>query len=274
MRIADCVSRMVGSSLCSAALFIVAASISLGAPTIYTDRAAFEAATGATSATGPLPNLGLVSSAGAQTPTTLGTLTFDIGPGGDNLSIGGLGVPGLPGDDWYPDYPGNEMALGFENLSVVADAPVYSIGFIIYEPNATMPSWGGTPVDSTFEVTLSLAGSPISTFTFNVEDDIEAFVGVWAPFAFDSVTIVDITVSVFADDDEFFGEFFTGTTPSFCPGDVDGDLAVGLSDIAVLVQNWTLPVPPAPMCADLDGSGSVGLGDVALVIQSWATSCR
>lgn len=260
----------------SAALVCVcgAAQSTLAATLVFSDRATFLSATGATNATGPLPDLGLVSSAGSQTPTTLGSLTFDIAPGGDNLAIGGLGVPGLPTGDWYPDYPGNEMAMGFENLSVVAEAPVYSIGFVIYEPNATMPPWGGTPQDSTFEVTLFLAGAPVSTFTFNVEDDIEAFVGVWASFPFDAVTIVDITPSFFIDDDEFFGEFFTGTTalPPSCPGDVDGDGMVGLSDVAEIINCWSLPTACNP-AADLDSSGDIGLGDLAVVIKNWGVIC-
>ncbi|HVZ94543.1 MAG TPA: hypothetical protein VG797_08535 [Phycisphaerales bacterium] len=62
-------------------------------------------------------------------------------------------------------------------------------------------------------------------------------------------------------------------TPA-CPGDVDGNQAVGLSDIAVLIQHWTLAVPPAPAAADLDGNGSIGLGDVAVAILHWAEVCR
>lgn len=273
MRIAESVVRLVGVPLAAAVVVGAVSSVSLGAPTIFTDRAAFEAATGASSATGPIPDVGEVVFSGSP-PYTLGSVTFELGPGGDNIAFGGLNVPGLPGGDWYPDTPGNDIALGIESMIVTADAPVYAMGFVMYEPDATLPPWGGVAQDSTYEITVSLGGVPISTFTINAPDDVEAFVGVWAPFAFDSLTIVDITGGVFVDDDEYFGEFLTGTTPSFCPGDVDGDLSVGLSDIAVLIQNWTLPVPPAPMCADLDGSGSVGLGDVALVIQSWATSCR
>ena len=50
----------------------------------FTDKAAFLATTGASSATGPLPNLGGVASA------TVGSVTFSPAPGGDSLSIGAL----------------------------------------------------------------------------------------------------------------------------------------------------------------------------------------
>lgn len=58
-----------------------------------------------------------------------------------------------------------------------------------------------------------------------------------------------------------------------CPGDANGDRTVGLGDIAVLIQNWGLSVPPAPAAADLDGNGSIGLGDIAVVIDNWGLVC-
>lgn len=61
--------------------------------------------------------------------------------------------------------------------------------------------------------------------------------------------------------------------PPGCPGDADGDGAVGLGDIAILITNWGRTVPPAPGGADLDGSGAIGLGDTAAVIQNWNTTC-
>ncbi len=56
-------------------------------------------------------------------------------------------------------------------------------------------------------------------------------------------------------------------------GDVNGDLAVTLADIAALVGSWTLTVPPAAPELDLDGSGTIGLGDIAIVVSNWNTSC-
>ena len=200
---------------------ISGANAALGVIQVYDSRPAFLGATGATSATGPLPDLGRV-----LTATPVGTVTFDIAVGGDTLAIGGAGVPGLPNGDWYEPTPGNDIALGFENLLVTPDAPVYALGFDIIEPDATMPSWGGSPQDSTFEVTLFSGGSQVAQFTINVDDDdLDGFVGVWSSDPFDSVTIIDVTPSAFVDDDEYFGEFYTGDTPR--PATCAADLTTG-----------------------------------------------
>ncbi|HVZ95163.1 MAG TPA: hypothetical protein VG797_11705 [Phycisphaerales bacterium] len=61
--------------------------------------------------------------------------------------------------------------------------------------------------------------------------------------------------------------------PPACPGDADGDGAVGLSDIAAVIQAWGQNVAPAGTGVDLDGSGDVGLGDIAAVVQAWGTAC-
>lgn len=61
--------------------------------------------------------------------------------------------------------------------------------------------------------------------------------------------------------------------PPACPGDADGSGDVGLGDIALLITNWALTVPPAPAAADLDGSGDIGLGDLAVVITNWGATC-
>ena len=37
-------------------------------------------------------------------------------------------------------------------------APVFALGFEIVEPDATMPAWGGTAVDSSFQIRLFLGG--------------------------------------------------------------------------------------------------------------------
>lgn len=64
--------------------------------------------------------------------------------------------------------------------------------------------------------------------------------------------------------------------PPACPGDADGDNAVGLSDIALMIQNWSDPgEPPVPpfTLGDLTGDGFVKLEDLAIVIINWNTTC-
>lgn len=60
---------------------------------------------------------------------------------------------------------------------------------------------------------------------------------------------------------------------ALCPGDANGDGAVGLADIAVLISHWTQATPPAPASADPDNNGTVGLGDIAQVIAHWGQPC-
>lgn len=167
----------------------------------FTDKASFENATAAISASGEFPDIGLVGAS-----ATVGTVTFSLAQGGNSLAIGTGGIPGIP--DWYPLMPGNEIAMGYENLQVQTAAPVFSMGFDFVEPNATMPAYGGTPVDSTFEIVLYMGNTEVGRSSFNAPDDQVAFFGVWSSTAFNRVTIVDTTGN---DDDEYFGQFYTGT---------------------------------------------------------------
>ena len=171
----------------------------------YTDRAAFLAATAATGATGPLPNLGCVT-AGAG--LTVGSVSFRVGPGGDDLCIGAAGTGAAP--DWYPPTPGNDIAQGIESLEVRTATLVSSLGFDFVEPRTTIPPWGGTPVNSMFQVTLFNGTTQIGQFNFDVPDDVVAFIGVHSSLAFNRAVIIDTTGN---DDDEYFGQFYTGTTP-------------------------------------------------------------
>lgn len=167
----------------------------------YTDKTAFLAATGA-NANGAVPNLGPVDSA------TVGLLTFRPAGGVGGLFIGGLnvGFDAPWAGDWYPPNPGHEIAIFPQNLEVEAGAPIFALGFDFIEPNSTMPVWGGTPVNSTFKVTLYNGATPVGQFTFDAPDDVLAFVGVQSSQAFNRVVITDTNG---ADDDEYFGQFYT-----------------------------------------------------------------
>jgi hypothetical protein len=109
---------------------------------------------------------------------------------------------------------GNEIALGYESLQVQTSTPVYALGFEFVEPNVTMPDYGGTPGDSTFEVVLYSGSTEVARAPFNAVDDVVTFVGVWSSRAFNRVTIVDTSGN---DDDEYFGQFFTGVVPKVAP---------------------------------------------------------
>lgn len=188
-----------------------------GAATLKTfeDKAAFLAATEATSATGPLPDLGLVAALAGS--ATVESVTFSLAPGGDALYIGAAGAVVAP--DWYPPTPGNDLALGYENLRAQTVFPVYSMGFEIVEISTF--AFGVEAVDSTYKVRL-FSGSHldqppvlVGEFVFsNLPKNLVAFIGVQSDVAFDLVEIVDVTPSAFVADNEYFGEFYTGRLPA------------------------------------------------------------
>lgn len=60
---------------------------------------------------------------------------------------------------------------------------------------------------------------------------------------------------------------------SSCPGDCGGDGAVGLADIADVINHWSRPASAAPAPLDMDGSGTIDLGDVAVILNHWGTAC-
>ena len=183
--------------------------------TFVDDKAGFLAATGATSATGFLPDRGGPFT-GSQ---KVGSVTFARAPPPIGFYIGGGGE--VPGDDWYPDpVPIHDIAInGLENLDVTFDEPVYSMGFDYIEPILTMPPHGVTGLDSTFEVTLKSGGITVDMFQFDAEpNDVFTFVGVWSDTAFDRVEIRETMGGIEA---EYFGQFYTGTTPLSVPVAVD-----------------------------------------------------
>ncbi|HVZ93066.1 MAG TPA: hypothetical protein VG797_01005, partial [Phycisphaerales bacterium] len=60
--------------------------------------------------------------------------------------------------------------------------------------------------------------------------------------------------------------------PPVCPGDADGNHSVGVSDIAVVIQNWFVTGSPGTL-GDLDGNGARGVSDIAVIIQNWGQDC-
>ena len=189
---------LLRQSILGLTVFITSTFIALAMNIQFDDKLAFLTATGATTATGALPDLGRVGAG----PLTIGDVTIQSASG--DLFVGG--------PDWTTRLPGNEIAIsGLEHLDIdinITSLP-YAFGFDFVEPQFD-PNINSSFVDSTFMVALVDGGSTVDSFTFNAPNDIAAFVGVWSDTSFDEVQIREITGSI---GNEFFGEIYTGSVP-------------------------------------------------------------
>lgn len=179
----------------------------------FTDQATFVAATGSSSITGPIPNLGNVGTG----PNAVGDVTIDSLSG--DLFLGSAGQPGDLGTfGWSTLIPGNDIAIsGPEHFEVGINlaGPVSAFGFQIHEPttaSAPPPDTCNFPScpDSTFELTIFLGAAFVDSVRFNPADDVLTFFGVESDMAFDHVTVMEVVGNA---DNEYFGEFFAPVVP-------------------------------------------------------------
>lgn len=181
-----------------------APSSASAATTSYDDKAQFLAETGATSATGTLPNLGATAS-----PVTLGSVTLDSQA---NLTCPDCNI--YVGPDWVPQIPGNDIAInGDESFDVKTAGPVTAIGFDFVEPSD--PAACAAPcVESTFTLTLKSGATTVGSFTFSPKNDALLFVGVSSTTPFDKLEVRETVGGI---DDEFFGQVYTAGAPVEAP---------------------------------------------------------
>lgn len=189
----------------SVMLTAIMAGVDAAPLTIFSDKTAFLAATGATSASGSLPDIGFI----ADGSETVGSITFNQA-GSHSLFIGttGTGV-----GDWTTSLPGNEIAINdTEDLNLSTATPVFALGFEFAEPSlggsGTGSCFVANCIDSTFTVTLKAGISTVGSFQFNVQDDIAGFVGVWSDVAFNGIEVRETSGGI---DDEFYGHVFSGS---------------------------------------------------------------
>ena len=217
----------------SLAAFVLLTSLHMNAYAIaisFDDKSAFLAATGATSATGLLPNLGMIAG-GTGGSQTIGTLAFSSASPSLDLFIG---TSGLPFSDWYAPLAGNDIAIsGTENINVSVAVPVYSLGFAIAEPNTTMPHFSPSNFptsDATFTITLLRDAITIGVFTFNPPENVVSFFGAWADVPFNRVGIREALGGI---DDEYFGQFYTGSLPAASVPEPSTFILVGAGLVAL-----------------------------------------
>jgi hypothetical protein len=67
---------------------------------------------------------------------------------------------------------------------------------------------------------------------------------------------------------------FGGTSSSPpCPGDIDGDRQVTLSDLAILLSHFGTPSGATLTNGDLDADGDVDLADLAILLGHFGATC-
>lgn len=102
---------------------------------------------------------------------------------------------------------------GVENFNVDSQVALFAFGFDFHEPTDPSPAppntCGGTCADSTFRVTLLNGSTIVTVHDFMGPQDSLGFVGIWTRDPFNRVEIRETTGT---GDNEFFGNFTTGTT--------------------------------------------------------------
>src|SRR5262249_13473702 len=68
------------------------------------------------------------------------------------------------------------------------------------------------------------------------------------------------------------GDVAAGQSPP-CPGDVNGDGMVDLTDLAILLAHFGVPAGASHSDGDLTGDGSVSLDDLAIVLSRFGRPC-
>lgn len=175
----------------------------------FSNLAAFQAATGATSATGALPSQGAMGNYSASmSSATVGSVSF--------------AAPSFVFTEWSTLLPGAELGVSNgagtvggsinDGLDATFNAPVFSAGFDFHQSSAStlIDGCNTTPcVDSQFEVTLKNGAATVATFAWTPLKDQRDFFGVWSDTAF---TKLEIRETVGSDDNELYGQFYSGVT--------------------------------------------------------------
>lgn len=71
---------------------------------------------------------------------------------------------------------------------------------------------------------------------------------------------------------EISGGFWAGAALP-CPGDINGDGIVDLSDLAGLLSHYGVPSGASLADGDLDGDGDVDLTDLSVLLSNFGTDC-
>lgn len=184
-------------------LLTVISSSSYAGIMTFSDRTTFEAATGAT-------GVGAIPGNANSSLFSVGDLTFTR-EGASSLNTD-LNWSTLISEDF-------DLAINsIEHYNVDSAVDIFSFGFDFHEPSVTSPTspdtCNATCFDSTFEVSLLNGAVAVGDFQFMRPNASLEFVGVWSTEAFDRIEIREIVGGI---DNEFFGNFSTGTRAAPIP---------------------------------------------------------
>jgi subtilisin-like proprotein convertase family protein len=116
----------------------------------------------------------------------------------------------------------------------------------------------GSPVTGSIrpreELETRFEGPPAGGWTLTVVDTYGDFTGTWVSWA---IRARDAIANC--------------APPCACPGDFDGDNAIGLQDLALILASYA--GPPSNPCMDVDEDDSIGLSDLAAFLSHFGTSC-
>jgi hypothetical protein len=186
----------------------------------FDSRADFELATGASV-------VGAIPLSGSTVEFSIDFLDFKNAGGGSTLNAS---------RNWSTLISeASDLAInGPENFNVESSVPLFAFGFDFHEPTAPRPPESPDTcnldecVDSTFELRLFDGLSPVAVYEFTRAKDSLEFVGIWTSDPFDRIEVHE---TIGTADNEFFGNFTTGTTPAPAPASV-ALLGLGLTLLA------------------------------------------
>ncbi len=192
----------------------------------------------------------------------------------------GNGTPSTRLSDWLDPLGTGQTSLGQFN----AGPPVPPIPF-----NLTAPANGAIDVDSTINFNLLWdPSSPGSTFQVLVSENANLslpIIDAAAPSGFLLIPggtlagnttyfwgVTATSLALSTDSTPFPASFTTAVVPGDCTGDSDGDGAVTLNDLNIVLFSFGAVVTPGTS-GDIDGDGTVTLNDLNIVLFNFGNVC-
>jgi hypothetical protein len=219
------------ASLCAAAF--CAATGGAGAATVstFSTLASFQSSTGATAATGPLP----VSSSNFGS-ATVGSVTFSA-PSATFVNWSTLLSAVQTGGVLVVSQGAGDVG-GVINDGVNAQfaAPVFSAGFAFHEPGSSTAIIDGcntTCINSQWSLRLMSGATLVAAVPWTFPKDQATFVGVWSDTAFNRL---EIRETVGTDDNEFYGQFYTGLAAAVPEPGSAALMALGVAGLLLRAQ--------------------------------------